>query len=384
MIDLRTPVPSSASRRASRLPDPVRRFGPAIASLAVQLPLALAVIAAYGPGAADALVGILLAVAGPIALLGARRRPGPTVAVVAALALVHGLTSPVAWVPYVALWFAIGIGVAHGALVWTAVSAGTAWLGEVVLGTLEGLEWHPLRVAVETAVLAACFGIGWLVWVRRGHAAALREEVQLRRRRAERRERARIAGGLHDELGQALSQAHVEATVALHALDRDPVRARVALERIRATTNAALTDLRVVVDAIRDGDEVPWAELDELTRLVEAARSRGVRADLDNRLGRAPSRAVQYAAYRIVEEAIDNAVRHASADGLDVVLDRDDRDLVLTVDDDGDGIGERAQAGGGIVGMRDRAALIGGRVEVGPSPAGGTRVTARLPWSDVA
>jgi len=97
-----------------------------------------------------------------------------------------------------------------------------------------------------------------------------------------------------------------------------------------------------------------------------------------------PGRAAQFAAYRIAQEALTNVVRHARATSAVVAVERLGDELMVTIDDDGSGMGDQgvdgAAEGSGILGMRERAALLGGAVEVGPSPRGGTRVTARLPW----
>ncbi|WP_127793035.1 sensor histidine kinase [Agromyces sp. LHK192] len=379
-----TPTRSDVDRE---LPLVVRRFGPAAVALVAQLAFALAVLAQPGgaSGAGGAVLAIVLVVAGPVALVFARTHPGPVVAVVAGLAVVHGLTTPLAWTPYVALWFAIGIAVAHGALIWSAVAAGVAWVGEILLGTIEGVAWRPIAAAVEAVMIAASFAIGWYVWVHRGRIALLRVEAHQRRRQSEVRARARIAAGLHDEIGQALSQAHVQASIALHLMDRDPGRARVALERIRETSQTALADLRSVVGAIRDDDEATLAELELVPRVLAEAESAGTATSYECALDRTPARPLQYATYRIAEEAVENAVRHAGASRVAVAIVHADDELVLTVDDDGDGLGDRAEErGGGLVGMRERAGLVGGSVDFVASPIGGTRVVVRMPWSDVA
>ena len=128
-----------------------------------------------------------------------------------------------------------------------------------------------------------------------------------------------------------------------------------------------------------DAPLAPQAELAELPRLVGGVRSPGFEASLVDRLDGAPGRAVQFAAYRIAQEALTNVVRHAGATRAVVTVERVGDELQLTVDDDGHGIGA-ADEGGGILGMRERALLLGGSVELGPSSLGGTRVTARLPW----
>lgn len=359
---------------------------PVVISLLVQLPAAIGIVAWQRPGPALGLAQIALAVLGPLALLGSRRWPGPTVAVVSAAALAHLLIGPDVGPPYAALAFAIVLAVVRGALGWALVSVVVAWISAIVLGAIVGLQWHPFRIGLATLALAACFGIGAFVRVRRDRAAELRAEVLRRRRTAEERERIRIARELHDVIGHALSQINVQASVGLHLMDRDPEQARTALGSIKDTSKTALEEVRSVLGVIRnEGDAplAPQAELAELPRLVAGVRSPGFEAELVDRLTEAPGRAVQFAAYRIVQEALTNVVRHAEAAHAVVALERLGDELYVTVDDDGRGTAG-TEEGTGILGMRERAVLLGGSVEISPSPRGGTRVTARLPWAATA
>ncbi|UOE44637.1 sensor histidine kinase [Agromyces larvae] len=374
--------------RGFRPPTAVVVWVPVVVALVAQVPAAVGIAVWRGEPLGAAALQIALAVAGPLALLASRRLPGPTVAVVTALAVADLLLTPDLGPPYVALGFAIILGVARGAVVWTAVSAGTGWIAAVVLGTMSGLSWHPFRIAAASAALAVCFAIGWFVRVRRARMAAFRAEQLQRRQTAEERERIRIARELHDVIGHALSQIHVQASVGLHLFDRDPEQARAALATVKETSKSALDEVRSVLGVIRDGDAplAPQAELDQLPRLAAGMRSPGLAIELDDRLGPAPgqrpARAVQFAAYRIAQEALTNVVRHAGATRATVRVERDGGELVLTVEDDGRGIADATDApGAGILGMRERAALIGGAVEVAARDGGGTRLVARLPWS---
>jgi signal transduction histidine kinase len=330
---------------------------------------------------------VALAVVGPLALLGSRRFPGPTVAVVSAAALADLIVGPDVGPPYVALAFAIVLAVARGAVSWAVVSVVVAWVAAIVLGAIIGLDWHPFRIALTTLLLALCFGIGAFVRTRRERAAAFRAEADRRRQTAEQRERVRIARELHDVIGHALSQINVQASVGLHLMDRDPEQARAALASIKDTSKTALEEVRSVLGVIRSDGEAPLspqAELAELPRLVAGVGSPGFDAEFVDRLdGGRPGRAAQFAAYRIAQEALTNVVRHAGATRAVVAVERLGDELVLTVDDDGSGV-DGTEEGSGILGMRERAALLGGSVELGRSPRGGTRVTARLPWGAVS
>ncbi|WP_394551458.1 sensor histidine kinase [Agromyces sp. MMS24-JH15] len=370
-------------------PPRVVLFVPVVASLLIQVPATVAVIWWQRPGPVVGAALVALAIAGPLVLLAARRLPGPTVAIESGLALAAVLTG-VDGPPYVALAFAIVLGMARGAVAWAAASVATGWLAAIGIGVAVGLDWHPFRVVLATAGLAACFAVGAFVRVRRARAAEFRAEAQRRRQSAEERERVRIARELHDVVGHALSQINVQASVGLHLMDRDPEQGRIALANVKAASKQALEEVRSVLGVMRSDGEAPLAPqagFDQLPALVAGVGSPALDAELDDRLdardGR-PAHPVQLAAYRIAQEALTNVVRHADAASVRVVLEREAGDLVLSVQDDGRGLppdGSDA-VGMGVLGMRERAALLGGSVEIGAGPEGrGTRVRARLPWS---
>ena len=363
-------------------------WAPVVISLLVQVPAAIWISAWLRVGWPAGLVHVALAVVGPLALLASRRYPGPTVAFISAAALADVVLTPDVGPPYLALAFAIVLAVARGAIVWAVVSVVAAWVAAIALGAVVGLDWHPFRIAFTTVLLAACFGIGAFVRTRRDRVAQYRAEAMRRRRTAEARERVRIARELHDVIGHALSQINVQASVGLHLMDRDPEQARTALGSIKETSKTALEEVRSVLGVIRNDGDVPLApqaELAELPRLIAGVRAPGFEPELIDRLdGEVPARAAQFAAYRIVQEALTNVVRHGGATRAVVAIERLDDELLVTVDDDGHGLAPNAPEGGGILGMRERAALLGGSVEIGRSPHGGTRVTARLPWRATA
>jgi signal transduction histidine kinase len=370
-----------------RPPPQVTLWAPVVISLLVQVPAAIGIAVWLRTGSAAGLWQVGLAIVGPLALLASRRYPGPTVAFVSAAALGDLLLTPDSGPPYVALAFAIVLAVIRGAVVWAIVSVVVAWALAIALGAVVGLDWHPFRIALTTLALAACFGLGSFVLMRRERIARYRAEALRRRRTAEERERVRIARELHDVIGHALSQINVQASVGLHLMDRDPEQARGALGSIKETSKTALEEVRSVLGVIRsDGDVplAPQAELAELARLVAGVRAPGFDTELVDRLeGARPARATQFAAFRIVQEALTNVVRHGGATRAVVAVERLGDELLVTIDDDGRGLSD-APEGGGILGMRERAALLGGSVELGRSPRGGTRVTARLPWGATA
>ncbi|MFJ6652650.1 sensor histidine kinase [Microbacterium sp. NPDC091313] len=380
---------SSDERPRFRLPPLVTLLVPVVVAFLVQVP-ATAVIALHRHPRLAAL-SIGLAAAAALALLGLRRWPGPTVAVVGALSLAALFVPPDAGPPFVALAFAIVGAVVRGARMWALVSVATAWTAAMIGAGLADVSWPPLRVALTTVGLIACFAIGEGARARFAAAAERREQLEARRVRAEQEERTRIARELHDVLAHSLSQIAVQSGVGLHLFERDPQQARAALAAIRTLSATGLEEVRGVLGFLR-GDEssasaplTPQPQLDDLPALAAARSGLGLDVAFDDRTdGARPGGAVQSAAYRIVQEALTNVVRHSAAAHARVEVAREGGDLVLRVVDDGTGVDPAAVDGGGTRGMRERAEAVGGAWRIARGDAGGTVVTARLPWDGAA
>jgi signal transduction histidine kinase len=224
------------------------------------------------------------------------------------------------------------------------------------------------------------------VRVRRERAAEadrIREEEALRRAGEE---RLRIARELHDALGHHLSLISVQSGVALHLSDGLSEQARSSLAAIRQASKEALGELRSVLEILRQEGEPaprsPGSTLERLDNLVSQAAAAGleVRTETSGEV-RPLSFGIDMAAFRIVQEALTNVTRHAGSATATVTLTYGERDLTVQVDDDGRGNqGQGHSTGGkGIVGMRERAAALGGELDAGPRKGGGFRVRARLP-----
>ena len=213
-------------------------------------------------------------------------------------------------------------------------------------------------------------------------------EEEARRRVAE--ERLRIARDLHDVIAHGIATIHMQSGAALHVLDRHPEQAGPALAAIKELSKQTLDELRSTVGVLRDDDEVPLAPtpgLDQVDTLIDNARNAGVAitVDCDARPAVVPV-AVDVAAYRIVQEALTNVMRHAGVNATATVTIRHDADAVrVEIVDDGRGAASALDAdrrdGHGIAGMAERAATVGGEVMAGPRPGGGFAVLARLPLS---
>ena len=305
-------------------------FVPVVIALLIQVPGTLALSAWQRVPLPYAATSTALAAASALALLAARRWPGPTVAAVSILTLADLFVPPDPSPPFVALAFAIVGAVVRGARVWALISAGVAWLVAIVAIGMTGTGVHPFRIALPTVALAACFVIG--EGIRRRLETGIRRRAQLaeRRRITEQDERTRIARELHDVLAHSLSQIAVQSGVGLHLFDREPERAREALASIRTLSATGLDEVRGVLSFLR-GDETnprtapltPQPQLADLTALVTQRSGLGLLVTLDDRLaGQTPPSAVQTTAYRIIQEALTNVVRHSGGSTASVRLER--------------------------------------------------------------
>ncbi|MEU5106274.1 MULTISPECIES: sensor histidine kinase [unclassified Streptomyces] len=342
------------------------------------------------------LLGRALLLAGPALLVLRHRHPRLAVlgtAAVTALYLGAGypygpvfLSVVVACVAAVAAGRRVAAWSALGAL-WAAHLLIAHWLCRWLPPPGDGpAPWG--QEAVVAAWAVAVVAGSELVRVRREQWARERaERAAVERRRAD-EERLRIARELHDVLAHSISVINVQAGVGLALLDQDPEQARTALTTIKAASKEALGEVRQVLDTLRapgDAPRSPAPGLDRLDELTEQARGVGlaVSVEVDGVRTALPPGA-DLAAFRIVQEALTNVVRHSGSRTARVLLRYGPAELELRIDDDGpaatDGMASGVTGGGnGLVGMRERAAALGGTVAAGPRPDGGFRVRARLP-----
>ncbi|MFF4261360.1 sensor histidine kinase [Streptomyces virginiae] len=278
----------------------------------------------------------------------------------------------------------------HRRAAWGAV--GLFWAGHLLIGhwlyrwlppTGDGPRPWAQEVGV-TAWVPAVLAVAELVRVRREQWARERVERAASERRRVDEERLRIARELHDVLAHSISVINVQAGVGLALLDSDPEQARTALATIKAASKEALGEVRQVLDTLRSPGEAPRSPapgLDRLPELVEQAATAGLGVDVStDGQARALPPGVDLAAFRILQEALTNVMRHSGARTARIRLVWQPHALELRVDDDGPATGGAPDDGGnGLVGMRERAAALGGTVETGPRPDGGFRVVAVLP-----
>jgi signal transduction histidine kinase len=249
--------------------------------------------------------------------------------------------------------------------------------------------------AIAVAVVAA-WALGRLRRARLVQLAALEERARLleleheqERRLAATAERARIARELHDVVAHSLSVVIAQADGGRYAGKEDPAAATGALEAIAATGRQALTDMRSLLGVLReDGGEdyAPQPDVAAIPELVEDVRASGLDVDLIVEGAPRPlPPGPQLAAYRIVQESLTNVLKHAGPAGRAWVrLHWRPDALELSVLDDGRGAAASVAAsdgnGHGLLGMRERAELHGGRLDAGPQPGGGFGVHAALPY----
>ncbi|WP_188191358.1 sensor histidine kinase [Nonomuraea sp. SYSU D8015] len=218
-----------------------------------------------------------------------------------------------------------------------------------------------------------------LVRIARERRAQQQRAAEEETRRQASEERLTMAQELHDVLAHNISLIHVQASTALHLIDDDPGQARTALATIKTASKEVLGEMRSVLNVLREGaPRSPTAGLDRLDELIE-------RSGMEVTLKRVGSRplppSVERAAYRIVQESLTNAARHAPGSAVTVRLEYAARELVIRVTDTGatkPAVLSESGSGNGIPGMRERASALGGTLVAGPSDTG-FQVEARLP-----
>jgi signal transduction histidine kinase len=221
----------------------------------------------------------------------------------------------------------------------------------------------------------------------REKATRLEREQQERARLAVAEERARIAREMHDVVAHNLSVMVVQSSAARRMLDRNPERASEALASVEHTGREALAEMRRMLDMLRGEDEeaalAPQPSIDELDALLDRAREAGLDVDLEvEGERRRVQSSVDLSCFRIVQEALSNTIQHADANHARVRLRYGPSSVQVDVTDDGravSGPGADNGRGHGLVGMRERVAMLGGNLEAGYRPSGGFEVRATLP-----
>jgi signal transduction histidine kinase len=218
----------------------------------------------------------------------------------------------------------------------------------------------------------------------RKRAAQAEREREERARAAVTEERARIARELHDVVGHSVSVMTVQASAVRRLLRPEQQREREALLVVERTGREALAEMRRMVGVLRRPEEgpalAPQPSLEHVNKLVDQAREAGLPVDLRVEGDPQPLPAgVDLTAYRLVQEGLTNALKHAKAERAEVLVRYRAGDIEVTVSDNGQGAGSGDGGGHGLVGMHERVAVYGGVLEAGTRPEGGYRLRARLP-----
>jgi signal transduction histidine kinase len=246
------------------------------------------------------------------------------------------------------------------------------------------LPWQTLEdlMAASAVITVAAWAIGSAAREQRHYAARSAEQLA---ERAVTNERLRIARELHDVIAHSMTLITAKAAVTNYLIDSRPEEARSALGIIEATGRTALIEMRHMLGVLRaNGDtpdastRAPAAGLADLKALAAQATAAGVRTDLQIRSERKLPEAMALTVYRIVQEALTNAIKHAGPAHCRVLVDLTGDHVDIDVSDDGQGP-PAATSGHGLIGMRERVNLYNGRFNAGPRPEGGYRVTARMP-----
>ncbi|MEU9607040.1 sensor histidine kinase [Streptomyces sp. NPDC048057] len=310
-------------------------------------------------------------------------------AVLTSLYLAAGYPYGPVFVPVLVAAFSAVVAGHRRAAWWTA---GAFWAGHVLLAhwwyaylppSGDGAApWE--RELVFAAWIAAVLAGSELLRIRRAEwVRAQVERAAAARRRAE-EERLLIARELHDVLAHSISVINVQAGVGLALLDQNPEQARTALTTIKAASKEALGEVRQVLDSLRAPGEAPRAPapgLDRVPELVEQAQSASLAVAVETRgIAFALPPGTDLAAFRILQEALTNVVRHSGSRTARVLISYAPGRLTLRVTDDGPASdSEAGGSGNGLVGMRERAAGLGGTIQAGPRRGGGFEVCADLP-----
>jgi len=369
--------------------------------------------------AGDAALAFVLAASSvAFALAGDHTSWGSPVALAVALALVTG--APVAWRSSQPLLAAALVLAGNGACAYVAAPHQAAFQPFVALTLVaysvgsryEGSLWAPVSLAVAAAPLfvaavvhgqsagnaipnyvwlLAAWSVGRTVrsWRRKSHALEhanreLAEQRELQAQAAVTVERGRIARELHDVVAHNVSMMVVQAGAAERVLDGAQPHVRNALEAIARTGRQTVDEMRTLLGVLREANDPtelkPQPGLAELDRLVDGVSTAGLPVTL--RVEGDPRelpQALDVSAFRIIQEALTNTLKHAGPARADVVVRYEPTAVTLEVRDSGTGKANGHGTGHGLVGMRERVAMFGGQLDAAAQPDGGFAVRARLP-----
>ena len=384
----------------------LRRHGDVLVAAVLAVTMTLELVAWAEDDVAQS-VGIGLLATLPLAV----RRRTPLVSFVLVMTGLHLLTAVQPGFDNDSMTFVV-------AFFWSLYSLGRhargldRWIGAVGLVTVMLLFAHSEGglgqvdlgdVAYLVGVVGAPWAAGLTIQLRREREAVLsaenrrlEAEQEERARRAVAEERARIARELHDVVSHAISVTVLQARGARRTLGVDEDQVRGALDAIERTNTAALSDMRRLLAVLRDTEQEPGAvaiaaedhapqpSLAHIDGLVADVRASGLRVELVSEGSREVPPGVDLSAYRIIQEALTNVIKHAGAARATVRLEYAADELRISIRDDGSGratSSDYSGSGHGLIGIRERVAVVGGEVQSGPRLDGGYEVWVRLPYA---
>jgi signal transduction histidine kinase len=262
----------------------------------------------------------------------------------------------------------------------------------LAVSVIEGFE--PSDLAAALVFFAGPWAVGVVLSGRIAsaqeavaRAERLERERELEAARAAAEERTRIARELHDIVSHSISVVTIQTQAVRRRLGPDHAREAADLAAVEATAREALAEMRRLFGVLRTEGEAldlaPQPGLDELERLVGQVGSGDMEVRLRIEGERVPlSPGIDLAGYRIAQEGLTNALRHSRATRAQVLVRYSPQRLEIEVDDNGRGLVPNRNGGHGLVGIRERVALYGGTVDLGPSPSGGVRLAASLPLQE--
>ena len=337
---------------------------------------------------------VLVVVAFTAALFLRRRYPyGALVAALTVVVASSFVDARLTTHPFVVFLFGLAIAFLFGTRPERAKSlAGLGLMfGAVAIVTANDPAHHWSDMIWNVVTLSIAWIVGYAVGEKfrevdeaKARAARAEREREERARRAVADERARIARELHDVVGHSVSVMTVQASAVRRRLEQDQERVSEALMVVEQTGREALAEMRRMVGVLRHPEEAPalapQPSLEQLERLVEHTREAGLPVEL--RIEGDPVRlpaGIDLTAYRLVQEGLTNAIKHARAQRAEVLVRYADGRVEVSVTDDGPGGGDGESGGHGLVGIRERISVYGGDLEAGPRPDGGYRLRATLP-----
>jgi signal transduction histidine kinase len=382
--------------RAESLIDRLRRLSPlavdAVIAAVVGLVTLVSVLVEDRKDAGEQLTiaGAALLVVQVVPLVWRRRAPLAVTLVVVAAGVAYGIAElpdpAIMFAPVVATYTLAAAGPRSLTVPWAVAGVAVGAIAMMISRDADAAD-----VAVNYFSFVTAWVVGDTVRGQRERVELIDAQREEEARRAVADERVRIARDLHDVVAHHLSVIVVQAEAAQEVLASKPDRAGAAMGAVADTARSALGELRRVLGVLRSegGGRAPQPDLDAVDDLVASVRQAGLTVAVRTEgEPRAVGGVVGVAAYRVVQEALTNVLRHAAADRAEVALAYGDDDLVVTVSDDGRGVRSVRTAaadrndrpgGHGLAGMRERVTVLGGSLDAGPRADGGFAVRARLP-----